>query len=211
MISEAELVSKVRTLLNEPASDSSVSLITDDTLQLDNHITALLPEAVLLVQMNRQQGVVNGKSMNHATIAPNGSGSGTIALPDDYVRLVFVKLAEWKRGVTDCYHQGSVGEALQCNKYMRAGSSSPVAIEGVDASNNLRLTLYPVNVSDLPSVEQLSYEGRYNASTGLNCNDERLIKAVAYQCAALLCNVYEKYDAANVFQGVASALCNNSK
>ena len=70
---------------------------------------------------------------------------------------------------------------------------------------------YPVNDSDLPGVEQLSYEARYNASTGLNCNDERLIKAVAYQCAALLCNVYEKYDAANVFQGVASALCNNSK
>ena len=60
-------------------------------------------------------------------------------------------------------------------------------------------------------VEQLSYEARYNASTGLNCNDERLIKAVAYQCAALVCSVYERHDTANVFLSLAAALCNNDK
>ena len=50
MIPENTLVEKVRVLLNEADGDSGVSLISDDTLLLDKHIKALLPEAVLFVQ-----------------------------------------------------------------------------------------------------------------------------------------------------------------
>ena len=60
-------------------------------------------------------------------------------------------------------------------------------------------------------VQSLVYEARYDASAGLSGNDESLLKAVAYQCAALLCNVYEKHDTANVFLSLAAALCNNGK
>ena len=75
MISESALVDKVRVLMNEAGDDSGVSLISDDTLLLDKHIKALLPEAVLFVQMNKVQGTVNAKSTISVAmrVLPDGS------------------------------------------------------------------------------------------------------------------------------------------
>ena len=91
MITEAELVKKVRTLLNE-AEQEGVSLITGDTLLLDKHIAALLPEAVLFIQMNKAQGVLNVKSFANCTLKVDGDGDAVVQLPDDYIRLVSIKV-----------------------------------------------------------------------------------------------------------------------
>ncbi len=208
MITESELVKKVRTLLNE-AEEDSVSLITDDTLLLDRHISALLPEAVLFVQMNKVQGVLNPKTIADCPVVDAGDGGVVLLLPDDYIRLISLKLDSWKRPCTKSYPVGSVVAALQSDKYLRTGNFSPVSVEGVDAAGHLTLALYPSGSS--PIVDSFVYEARYNASTGIAGGDDSLIKAVAYQCAALLCNVYEKHDTANVFQSLAAALCNNEK
>ncbi len=208
MISESELVKKVRALLNE-AEEDSLSLITDDTLLLDKHISALLPEAVLFIQMNKVQGVLNPKSLADCTVEATDDGGAVVELPDDYIRLVSLKLDSWKRPCTKSYPIGSLIAALQSDKYMRTGNFSPVCVEGVNVSGRMTLTLYPANASS--AVESLLYEARYNASKGLSGGDESLLKAVAYQCAALLYNVYEKHDTANVFLSLASALCNNEK
>ena len=50
MITTADLVKKVRCLVNEAESDAEVSLITDDRRSLDDTVIALLPQAVALVQ-----------------------------------------------------------------------------------------------------------------------------------------------------------------
>ena len=208
MIGESDLIKKVRTLLKE-AEEGGVSLITDDTLLLDKHIAALLPEAVLFIQMNKVQGVLNAKSIDSCTAVADGEGGTVVQLPDDYVRLVSLKLDSWRLPCTRTYPVGSVMSTLQADRYMRGGSSSPVCVEGTDASGRAMLTLYPAEESSV--VQSLVYEARYDASAGLSGNDESLLKAVAYQCAALLCNVYEKHDTANVFLSLAAALCNNGK
>ena len=69
-----------------------------------------------------------------------------------------------------------------------------------------------VEISGLSRGEDLEnfiYEARYNEGEGITGGDEALVKAVAYQCAALLCNVLEKPECANTFQTYAAALCNN--
>ena len=208
MITETELVKKVRTLLNE-AEQEGVSLITGDTLLLDKHIAVLLPEAVLFIQMNKAQGVLNAKSLANCTLKVDGDGGAVVQLPDDYIRLVSIKVDSWKRPCTKSYPQGSVIANLQCDKYMRTGNYSPVCIEGADAAGCLTLKLYPAETASV--VESLLYEARYNASEGLAGGCEPLIKAVAYQCAALVCSVYERHDTANVFLSLAAALCNNDK
>ena len=60
MISHSELMAKVRLLLNEDG-DASVTLLSDDTRNIDDCIESLLPDAVLFVQMNSRIGGVNPK------------------------------------------------------------------------------------------------------------------------------------------------------
>lgn len=212
MISEQTLVEKVRLLLGDASEDSGVSLITDDTLLLDKQIKSLLPEAVLLVQMNKGRGVVNVKSTTSCNLLPDtDAGNAVMTLPSDYVRLVSLKLTEWDTACTTTHPLGSLAHSVQRHKYMRAAKSAPVCIEGVDELNNLQLTLYPVVGKGSTAIEYFIYEARYNAGEGISGGDEALVNAVTYQCAALLCSVFEKMEAANTFQGFAAALCKNNK
>lgn len=208
MIAESVLVDKVRTLLNEAGGESGVSLITDDTLLLDKYITELLPEAVLFVQMNRTRGVLNGKNFANGEVSVTGEGKGVIVLPEDYVRLVSLKLDVWKKPCFVTSQIDSPAENAQHNKYTQAGKYSPVCVE-VPTDDAMQLNVYPVTAGTTPEVEYLIYEARYDGSKGLTTKNDFLIQAVAYQCAGLVCNVFEKYNAANSFLGLAAALCNN--
>lgn len=208
MIAESLLIDKVRTLLNEVRSEGGLTLITDDTLLLDRYITELLPEAVLFVQMNRKRGVVNGKNFAECSVSTTDDGKGTIALPEDYVRLVSLKLNVWKKPCFVAAETDSPTDTAQHNKYMQAGKYSPVCIE-IPTAEGTQLNVYPVAAESTPEVEYLIYEARYDSNKGLATKNDFLFQAVAYQCAALVCNVFEKYDAANSFLGLATALCNN--
>lgn len=212
MIPENTLVEKVRVLLNEADGDSGVSLISDDTLLLDKHIKALLPEAVLFVQMNKNSGTVNVKSTNSADLSKNLMEGAEVQLPSDYIRLVSLKLTSWLVPCRFAYASGSRMESLQKNKYMRAGASSPVCFEACNDYMENVLIAYPAPKSGSDVyVEHLVYEARYNPAEGITGGDESLVTAVTYQCAALLCNVFGKFDAANVFMGIAATLCSNGK
>ena len=210
MIAESVLIEKVRTLLNEAHGESGLSLITDDSLMLDNYIKGLLPEAVLFVQMNKGNGAVNGKSTAECNLVLSNEDKGIIALPKDYVKLISLKLDIWKKPCYATAEPDSVIERAQMNRYMRAGVSSPVCVEST-TTEGVHLCVYPVKSDNAPSVEYLIYEAQYDGNNGLATNNYQLIQAVAYQCAGLVCNVFEKYDAANAFMSLAAALCNNKK
>lgn len=210
MIAESVLVDKVRTLLNEARGEEGVSLITDDTLLLDRYIADLLPEAVTFIQMNRSNGVVNGKSLTGGSVVVTDDGKGVIALPEDYVRLVSLKLDNWRKPCYAVADTDSFTDSVQHDKYMRAGVFSPVCIERA-TDEGVNLDVFPVADDAVPVVEYLIYEARYDGSKGLATKSNFLTQAVAYQCAGLMCNVFEKYDAANSFLALAAALCNNNK
>lgn len=208
MIAESVLVDKVRTLLNEVRGESGVSLITDDTLLLDKYIAELLPEAVLFVQLNRARGVVNGKLYADCNVSITNDGKGVILLPEDYVRLVSLKLDIWKKPCFAASESDSPANNAQQNRYMQAGKCSPVCVEQ-PTEDSMQLNVYPVTADPAPNVEYLIYEARYDSSKGLATKNDFLVQAVAYQCAALVCNVFEKYDAASSFLNFAAALYNN--
>ena len=210
MIAESVLIEKVRTLLNEAHKEDSVSLITGDSLMLDNYIKEMLSEAVLFVQTKKANGAVNGKIATDCKLVVSNEEKGIIALPEDYVRLVSLKLDIWKRPCYEAAEPDSTVDRAQMNRYTRAGVVSPVCVETA-TSDGAQLSVYPVTGNATPTVEHLIYEARYDGSKGLVTNNSCLIQAVAYQCAGLVCNVFEKYDAANAFMSLAIALCNNNK
>lgn len=49
-MTEADIVTKVRTLMNESGGAETAELLTDDTLKLDDYIVSVIPDAVALAQ-----------------------------------------------------------------------------------------------------------------------------------------------------------------
>lgn len=212
MMSTNELVTRVRRLVNETENDISLSLVSSSLPSLNDNIAALLPQAVSLVQKHKKRVCepVNVKNLSSLIInvADNGDGGGCIPLPDDFVGPVAVQLEGWNRVVTIVYDDASPEAQRQKNECTRAGCCKPVCIESVNANGERVLLLYPLLSGDA-KMKLFSYEAAFSPDGGeLRCSAS-MADAVVYMCAALLYNMFERYDAANTFMSMAVALCND--
>lgn len=211
MITAEELCKKVRQLINEAEDDALVTLLSADTRSLNEHIAALMPDAVFLVQNNKAWGCVNPKSVAVPTesIVADDDGTGSFELPDDFVSLVSLLLDGWERPCTFLYPSNSAVALAQHAPITRAGSCRPVCVEGLSAQGRRTLCYYTLPRGITPVVRTFIYEASYNPLTGLSGDDQALHKAVAYQCAALLFGLFERGDAATYYSRLAAAFCNN--
>lgn len=205
MISGDELVKRVRRLVNEAEDDASVSLMAVDRCSFDTNVRELMPQAVAFVQRNKGlPGMrVNVKSA-HGLVAEASGAGARVELPRDYVSLVQVRLEGWRRPCRAALVAGSPMAALQENGYASAGCCRPVCVEGCGDGV---LYLYPLPYG-ADTVTEFLYEAQYDEAEGLGTCDACMADAVAYECAALLYTVFERYDAANMFHSLALASCN---
>lgn len=207
----SELVKKVKLVINEAGDDSDVSLLSADTRSLDETIMELLPRAVTFVQKNKGAGAgrVNTKAATLAglTITADGEGSGTLLLPLDFVALVSLQLAGWQSPVYKLCAHDSREAAWQRNVFTRAGCCKPVCVEAFTQGGERCAQLFPLPSGNAGMPVHFVYEAAFNADNGLGGYDEWMADAVVYQCASLLYNMFERYDAANSMQGLALAAC----
>ena len=211
MITTADLVKKVRCLVNEAESDAEVSLITDDRRSLDDTVIALLPQAVALVQKNSGSGYVNVKALasSDRVFVSSSDGYPSVLLPDDFAKLVSLQLGSWKNPCSYISSPESPDAVCALNGNLFAGLFRPLCVEGVTELGKRVVKPFPYNTTDV--IVHFVYEAQYNADEGLVLCDERMADAVAYACTALLYNVFEKHDAANSFMSFAMALCGGNE
>ena len=206
MITTEELVKKVRRLVNEAEDDASVTLISEDSRSFDDTIMALLPQAVSFVQKNSHGGYVNVR------VIPPGNLTITVFddcpslfLPDDFVRLVSFQLKGWRMPCTLLSSPDSLEAIYILNQKPTEGAFRPVCIEGVSNTGERIMKLFPAEYTT--AVQHFVYEAQFNVAEGLNMCDSCMVDAVAYACAALLYNVFERYDSAKLFFSLALTLC----
>lgn len=214
MIATQELVERVLVLLNEPCVEPSITLLSEDTRALSDTVRGLLPDAVLFVQNNKVSGVLNPKvyAVPAASMTNNGDGSGAILLPDDFVNLVELRLDGWERSCRVLQAEGSPVAMAQSNRYTRGGCCKPVCVEGVNNMGKRVVNYYSLPAEKEPVVLRFVYEAAFDPEAGLSCDPENtLVKAVVYECAALLYNVFERRDAGNAFMALAISWCKNGK
>lgn len=209
MITNDELRLKVRQIINEMHDDSAVTLLSDDTRSIDEHITALLPDAVLWIQRNKGWGSLNPKRATDVTVKDNGDGTGEIILPTDFVKLISLQMEGWHTACTQMFPSESAVAVAQRNPYTRAGCYRPVCVESYNADGRVVMIYYSLPKESVPQLKELLYEACYNPDEGLAGCDTALHKAVAYQCAAMLFNIFERRDCASSLMGIAAAYCNN--
>ena len=207
MIPTANLIKKVRYLINETEDDSGVTLITDDTRSIDDTILELMPQAVAIAQKNSHGKYVNVKSLTDKNVSAIIASDGfkSVVLPSDFVALVSVKLGSWKVACAKVSSPSSLAVLYRLNNNLSSYSLMPVCVEDVTESGTKALKLFPSSSSD--ALVHFVYEAQFNATEGLGMCEDCMADAVSYVCAALLYNVFERYEAAKSFMSFAMALC----
>lgn len=207
----AELLRKVRIVINEAVDDNDVSLLSVDTRSLDDSILELLPRAVLFVQSNKG---VNAGCVNSRTVTPSAlditvdeDGVGELLLPDDFVSLVSLQLAGWQSPACRMYAHNSREALWQQNEYTRAGCCRPVCVEAFTSGGKRCARLFPLPDGEGAVPKHFIYEAAFRAEDGLNGYDNGMVDAVVYKCASLLYTMFERYDAANAMLSLALAAC----
>ena len=180
-MNETEIISKVRAIMNEIGDEDSLTLLSEDTVKLDEYIKSVIPDAVNIIIENCPNRCVNRKSPT-VSIA-----NGSISLPSDFVRLVALQLTGWKRTVTKSYPIESEQYKTQTNEFTTAGVHSPVAISAYKSGPIL--LCYPPE----SAVDFFIYESAYNSTDGLSLlsASDPVAISVCYMCASLVYMIFE--------------------
>ena len=169
-MTQAEIIAKVRSILNEHGSDDVLS-IADDRVLLDDYITEAIPDAVAML-------AVKGFRVNVAAFTSIDS-DGAITLPNDFLSLLSLKLSTWKRAVTSVGIMGSPEYIMAQNEFTQPGPNSPYCYRD---GSVLRC---------MPKGELNAQASEYNAKySGVINADSKEGTAVCYMTAALVLGVF---------------------
>lgn len=206
-MTEDEIVIKVRSIMNDLGEDESLTLLSEDTVKLEEYIRRAIPDAVLLVQQNSSVRSVNAVTSAATVTEDATTGFVKIDVPEDYVRMIAIKLASWDKAVSETYAYGSEQYRRQCNTVTRSGAANPIVIEGYKPDGKRVLEMYdPKKTSK--STELFVYESSYDSSKGLstlNGNDP-LAVAVCYMTASLVYRYFENTATAEELAKVSLSL-----
>ena len=138
------MVEEVRITLDENQAENSYLQGSTDNMELDEIIRAKLADAVRAVVEMCPAGLLDGVPMEGDALRPipAADGSGSLVLPDDFLRLVSFKLRSWGRAVTTASDEGSATDHLQRNPYTRGTPLKPVCILSHNAQGRRTLEYF---------------------------------------------------------------------
>lgn len=200
-MNHAEIVQKVRDILNEHGGDNELSITTDRVL-LDECIESAIPDAVIILAQRGYR--VNPKTQNTRNPETQETGSAVveepgndIKLPGDFVSLIYVKLGQWKRKVTRVTEVGSPEYNMAMNVYTAPGVNTPMCYKEGDTL--ICLPDKPEKSDDTPTVESvdtfiMEYNAEYKKPTDTNTvaltASPKEATAVCYMTAALVMGMF---------------------
>lgn len=127
-----EIISDVRKALDENSQEESLAAVGDvDTLMLDEIIESKIEDGARVVENSAphhllDSGRVFGDSVEWSGKA--GYGSGSIHLPDDFLRLAVFQMSDWAYAVTEPIYQDNPLYAQQHSRFagVRGNTEAPV-------------------------------------------------------------------------------------
>lgn len=202
-MTEQEIINKVKAILNEIGEEENFSLLSEDTVKIEEYIKASIPDAVSLVQMNSPVRCVNKKNGVTSTLTvKDDEGRGSVAVPDDFVSLIAIRLSHWKRTCITAFDMDSEEYRRQCNPYTKVGCYNPVCIMEYDNSGNRVLMLY--SAKEGVTLDMFVYEARYKSGESLDVgSNEPIAQAICYMVASLVYSIFENKETAQEMRSIA--------
>lgn len=150
------LINDVRHCLDEQELLSEVEMSIEDSMPISERIEALFCGA-----FNTLQGILPLKTLMPCPLpedtheADIQTGTGTVDLPADYLRLHTFRMQGWKRSVHTAIHEDSADYAYQLVDATRGGRTNPVVAVINDKS---QLRYFSLPKGDSPHIiEKASY------------------------------------------------------
>lgn len=164
-----EIVDKVKSILNEHGEVDALS-IGDDRVQLENYIAVAIPDAVVMLAQKGYR--VNFYELDYIS-------DGRIAIPENFISLLCLKLDTWKKAVNRIVEVGSPEYLMAMNEFTKPGPNSPVCYRENDT-----LVCLPIG-----NIGIGAYNGTFDAGEGLEAEPKEAT-AVCYMTAALVLGMF---------------------
>ena len=171
----ADIVQKVRDILNEHGGDDGLSIGTD-RVQLENYIDVAIPDAVVMLASK-------GYAVNKTKYTKEDAG--TLDEAGDFISLVVATCTEWNRPIHSLTSVDSPAYAMAQNEFTKPGPNSPIAWWDNDAQGS-QLRFAPWNEKEPVNI---TYNARYDAKNGINAEPKEAT-AVCYMAAALVLGMF---------------------
>lgn len=176
------LINRVKVRIDEicASGDFIVDVDVENSKPYDTIIDELLDESALEVLLKAPFYRLHISTAN-LTAIPDGNDNkiGTIFLPDDFVRLVSLRMNAWERPVTELAVQGDDVARMQSSKYLRGGVAKPVAVLR-KSDKGYKVDYYSVTAND-HNIKEFLY---IKKDTAENVADTELVDALCWICAA---------------------------
>lgn len=196
------LINQVKSKIDElsPSTAMIVNVGQEDSKPIDTIIGDLLDESAKEVLLKAPiHRLPATSSANAATADAGDSTIGIIDVPTDFLRLVELKMTQWKRPVTELQQQGSKIAERQYNKYLRGGTVKPVAVLSHRAT---KLVIEYFSVETVHTVERFLYIKKDVAEN----IPEILQDALCWICASRVLSVFGKVAESQKAEGNAISL-----
>lgn len=199
-----ELINKVKARIDE-ITDQLAPLVdvgVEDNNPIDTIINTLLDESAVEVLLKAPFVRLDITSDSTAVAVSNSAipATGTIQLPESFLRLVSLRFDDWHKSVTELAIKGDAVSARQGNKHLRAGKARPVGV----LTRNSEGPVIEYYSSDSHEIAELLYIERKSAEQLTNM---QTIEAMCWICAARVLQVVGRNDAAsNAYNNAQSLL-----
>lgn len=143
-----QIINKVREKIDEIAVNESEMIETEeDNLNLNTVIKSCVPEAYRCVSLYAHPNMLEGKQYTSGTLEIDENLVGRISLPDDFLRLLGVRLSSWISSCSSFIEEDSPEYRMQSNKWVSGSKYKPVAAL-VQTSDGRQVELFKASSSN---------------------------------------------------------------
>lgn len=199
-----EIVREVRIKIDEMiANDSELMNQESDSVNLVSVIKSCISEGYRMVSMLADVSMLEGKDGSSASLSIDTNLVGHITLPNDFLRLVNIRLSSWISARSSTIAEDSPAYRMQSNKWGCGNPSLPV-VALVHRSSGRQLELYKAS-SDKDTLTAFTYVPFINSDAASVSISDQLADAFIYFVAGLTMTTF-KEDVSNDFFKVGRSL-----
>lgn len=194
----SDIITKVRTIMNEAGEEDSLHLLSDDAIKLTEYITSVIPDAINLVISIAPIKYINAFRLTSGI----DSTCLALALPTNFLRLASIKFREWKRAVSKVYPFDSEEYKIQHNPITTAGVNKPCCVFAYNQIDPVIECFPPGQLEYFHYVKSASADN----NEGLDLVKDELFPSVCYMCASLVYSIFENSNTGDKMKAIAIEL-----
>lgn len=126
-LNRSDIIKEVRIKLDEIGINESEMIETlEDNTNLDCVIQSYINHAYDFVMMNADISLLNSKDGSSIPISIGSDTVATLKLPDDFLRLINIRLSSWRSSMSSLITEDSSEYRMQSNKWLSGNPECPV-------------------------------------------------------------------------------------